>query len=409
MKKRPLRLGDLLVELGRVSPDDVESALDHQRQHGGFLGDALIRLGALTSEELRWSLANQHSIPFVHLRAENIDPGLAAYVPEPFARENLVLPVLHSGDSVTVVLSDPAHLERAEEVRRMTGAPAFEAALSSPERILELIDAVYGLPVGPALSLEEMIGEALRQGVTALGVSVRGRQATGWYRVAELVRRTLGPSWRAELEEIVRPWAPGCAKEEGRTTTWPATLQVDSGRHLIDCWALERGGELEWAAKLRGPVSYDLTAARIDSETRAAAMRALQDPGTILQFSHSGAASPDEHTAEGAMALLPNLLAARAVRSIHLTDRAIRTAPGVLSVLASGDLGRDIDAFAHFELDALTVAVDGLRASDLRALIAGPRIRILYVRGNAHPGAGPTVPIYLQEKNGLLWTRDGGT
>lgn len=408
MKKRPLRLGELLVELGRVSPGDVESALEHQRRHGGFLGDALIRLGALTSEELRWCLASQHSIPFVHLRAENIDPGLAAYVPEPFARENLVLPVLHSGDSVTVVLSDPAHLERAEEVRRMTGAPAFEAALSSPERILELIDAVYGLPVGPVLGLEEMIGEALHQGGSALGVSVRGRQATGWYRVAELVRRTLGPSWRRELEEIVRPWAPGCAKEEGATARWPATLEVDGARHLVDCWALERGGELEWAAKLAGPASYDPTAARIDPETRAAAMRALQEPGTILRFSHPRSASPDEHTAEGAMALLPNLLAGRAVRSIHLTDRTIRTAPGVLSVRASGDLARDVDALAHFELDALTVAVDGLRAPELRALAAGPRIRILYVRGDAPPDAGPSVPIHLRESDGLLWT-GGGT
>ena len=65
MSKRPIRLGEMLVQMGRVTADEVERALAHQHAHGGYMGDALVALGILTREELGWGLANQHDIPFV--------------------------------------------------------------------------------------------------------------------------------------------------------------------------------------------------------------------------------------------------------------------------------------------------------------------------------------------------------
>ena len=63
--ERPRILGRLLVEAGRLRPEDLERVLAEERRPGERLGETLARLGLVTPEEVAQALAVQVSLPFV--------------------------------------------------------------------------------------------------------------------------------------------------------------------------------------------------------------------------------------------------------------------------------------------------------------------------------------------------------
>lgn len=358
MTKRPIRLGEMLVQMGRVTADEVERALAHQREHGGYMGDALVALGILTRDELWWGLANQHDIPFVHLRPENIDHELAARVPAAWAAEHRMLPVLWDEGRVTVLMPEVTALERLEEVRLLTGATEVVPALTSPEAIAELIEAVHG----PAerVGVEALLAEALERGATAFGVSARPGRAVGWYRTGEVVCRVLAPEWRDELARLVAPAAgPGA---EGR---WDAVARIAGEVRLLECHALARGEATEWAAVPGQRLPADPARVQADPalvqrarEARRAgglAARVVCDPGA-------------ERAAEALLALLPARLLGESARALHLSDRPGGTPPGTLAVALAQPLARTAAGLDPFAPDAVTVRVDALGEGDVAAL-----------------------------------------
>lgn len=393
MTKRPIRLGEMLVEMGRVTPDEVERALAHQHEHGGYMGDALVALGILTREELWWGLANQHDIPFVHLRPENIDHELAARVPAAWAREHRVLPVLWDEGRVTVVMPDVAGLEKLEDVRRLTGASEVVPALSSPEAIAELIDAVHGLGAraaaaaergeadgpGAPIGVEAFLAEALERGATAFGVSARPGRAVGWYRAGVVVVRALAPGWRAELGRLVDPGA-----DPGGTGRWSATALVGGELRMLECHAVGSGESLEWAAVPGVGLAADSARVHADPALVQRARDAVRAGGMAARIECDPGAG---RAAEALLALLPARLLGDAVRAIHLSGRPGAAPPGTLALPLAGSLAATAAGLEPFFPDAVTVRVDALGDGDLAALRrVAPFVAVL--AGSA-PGQDP--------------------
>jgi hypothetical protein len=394
MSKRPVRLGEMLVEMGRVTADEVERALAHQHAHGGYMGDALVELGILTREELWWGLANQHDIPFVHLRPENIDHELAARVPAAWARQHRVLPVLWDEGRVTVVMPDVAGLEKLEDVRRLTGASAVVPALSSPEAIAELIDAVHG-PQGRAApaaedgeadgpgaetGLEGLMAEALERGAAAFGISARPGRAVGWYHHAgAVVVRALAPDWRAELHRLV---APGT--DPGATGRWSAAARVGGELRMLACHAVGSGESLEWAAVPGERLVADAARVHADPALVQRARDARRTGGLAARIHCDPGA---ERAAEALLALLPARLLGDAVRALHLADVPGAAPPGTLALAVSPPLADAVARLAPFFPDAVTVCVDALGDGDLAALRrVAPFVAVL---ARSAPGQDP--------------------
>ncbi|HEY0036085.1 MAG TPA: hypothetical protein VGB66_05320 [Longimicrobium sp.] len=377
INKRPIRLGELLVQLGRITPDDVARALEEQRKGGGLLGDALIRLGLITRDELRWTLADQHDIPFVRLRPEHIDHGLAARVPAAWAREHNVLPVLQDGDRVTVVIDDVGDLEQLDEVCRLTGAAHAEPALAAPEDIRALIDAVYGPAVQPAGSLLQLMADALAHGAGSLGISVRGASAIGWYRVVETVHRPLLAGWQVELGCALSPLVPTTA---GELHAWPATLAVDGAAWRVECHAAGHDGTMEWAARLVGPLPRELASVEADPAAVEAVRRAMANGPVLVAVQADGAPGMDEALSMSLPAL-PALLLGTQTRSIHLSDRSAAVPGGTLALPVDGPLAAAAEQLAVFSPQALTVDVDQLAPGDEAALRNAAPFSAVLVRG----------------------------
>lgn len=219
--RRNPNLGQLLREYGRVRDEDVERALEYQREHGGYFGEALVALGIITSEELEYTLAAQFDLPYVFPEADTIDLEAARMVTAEWALARLALPISRSGDTVTLCVDSPHRTRAAEELGRSTGLEVV-LALASPARIRQLIREVFHRPdVGdddrelrPAIRIAELLDRAMAEGASRIGVSVRGRAAVGWWEVrGTLNRRLLTAGWARGLDERVSP--PVARGEEG--------------------------------------------------------------------------------------------------------------------------------------------------------------------------------------------------
>ncbi len=209
------RLGEILVERGFVSPEQLREALRLQYQEGKRLGEILVEMGVLGSDELNWALSELLGIPYVEFREEMVDLDLARTLPEAVLRRHEAFPVLRVGDELTVILTDPTNQQAVVELEAVTGAKG-SIAIASRETILHLLDRAYppsaGRPPGvryaevgtgtlPAESDATGVAQvyalllgALREDATEIHVEPRAEEARVRYRVdGRLVERARLP------------------------------------------------------------------------------------------------------------------------------------------------------------------------------------------------------------------------
>lgn len=114
-----VRLAELLLKEQRITPAQLEAALDHQRQHGGKLGFNLIALGFVKDEEITSLLSKQYGVPSIALSAFAIDPVVLKLVPAEIARKYQVVPLSRAGATLTIAMIDPTDVFAMDDVRFM--------------------------------------------------------------------------------------------------------------------------------------------------------------------------------------------------------------------------------------------------------------------------------------------------
>lgn len=224
-------IGQILTSLGRISEDDVAQALEHQRDQGGYFGEALLACGFVSQEELEWGLASQFDLPYVYPDADSIDMEAASMVSPEWALAHLTLPIMKTEDSLTVVVESPIRTAAVEELHARTEL-RIDLALASAANIRDVIRQVYArgtaaeeddhpTPVG----LSEAFGEALDAASGRFGISTRGNRTWVWWDDSGTIRRRpLAGSWESEMEKFLDP-APA-THIDGETTRaqWDAQL-----------------------------------------------------------------------------------------------------------------------------------------------------------------------------------------
>jgi len=136
------RLGERLLARGLVTVDDLDAALERQRERGLRLGEMLVELGAISSTDLAEVLAEQFGVPFVNLVTSPPDPLLSTLVPEGFARRYRALPLARSGQRVVVAMADPTDIFAIDDLRFLAGCEIFPVQADN-EQLMAAIDRVY--------------------------------------------------------------------------------------------------------------------------------------------------------------------------------------------------------------------------------------------------------------------------
>ncbi len=119
------RIGDLLLKEGLVTQDQLNKALQEQRNNGTRVGYNLVKLGFVKETDLTRMLARQHRMPAVDLSKFQVDPRIAKLIPGDLALKHTVLPLKRDGRTLTVALSDPGHLGVLEDIKFITRLDIF--------------------------------------------------------------------------------------------------------------------------------------------------------------------------------------------------------------------------------------------------------------------------------------------
>ena len=116
-----LRIGELLVEGGLITPNQLQDALDYQRKKGGKTLENLITLEYLTEQGLHAFFSKQPGMTSIELSRFTIDSELLKLIPKELALDRLVLPIDQLGKLLTVAMACPLDTGTIEEVHKRTG------------------------------------------------------------------------------------------------------------------------------------------------------------------------------------------------------------------------------------------------------------------------------------------------
>jgi type IV pilus assembly protein PilB len=363
MAKRK-NIGQILMGFGRLSEPDMNRALEYQKENGGYFGEALLALDLVSREELEWSLASQFDLPYVFPDADSVDPDAVGLVTPEWALAHRVLPIMKTAESVTVIIDSPLKSEPVEELRRKTGLEV-ELALASPDRIRELIREVYARVGGTEEAPEahtptamgEFMGTALDRGAGLMGISVRGKKATGWYEVRGRVRRRLlASTWEEDLESLLDP--PPSEVGGRSPARWSARIAREGAQRAVEVRRLASASGAEYV---------------IRAEEEGAALRERFPPPhrgvleeiRLLVRSGSGrfavtGAPPD--SAREALPFLPTLLLDPGIRSVHLREEDAAEPEAVFSISVPAnphDRRKALRELRSFHFDAVTADLEG--------------------------------------------------
>ncbi|HCE3193892.1 GspE/PulE family protein [Vibrio parahaemolyticus] len=137
------RLGDLLVEEGIVSEDQIQQALSAQRSTGQKLGDALIDLGFITEKQMLEFLSQQLGLPLIDLGRAPVDADAVQILAEVHARRLRAMVVARNGDTLRVAMSDPADLFTQESLMNLLGEYNLEFIIASERQLISSFDRYY--------------------------------------------------------------------------------------------------------------------------------------------------------------------------------------------------------------------------------------------------------------------------
>lgn len=137
------RLGDLLVEEGIITEQQVEQALAAQKKTGSKLGSTLIELGFLTEQKMLSFLSQQLLIPLIDLNRAQVDIDAVPILPEVHARRLRALVMGRQGNVLRVVMSDPADLFAQESLLNQLADYQLEFAIAPEKQLVEAFDRYY--------------------------------------------------------------------------------------------------------------------------------------------------------------------------------------------------------------------------------------------------------------------------
>src|SRR5262245_493604 len=165
-----VRLGELLLREKRVTPAQLQEALNHQRQNGGRLGSSLVKLGILKDEDITSVLSRQYGVPAINLKEFDLDPGVVRLIPPETANKYNVIPVGKNGTTLTLAMTDPTNVFAMDDIKFRTGLH-IEPVVASDTAIREAITQYFGknAPTSSAAATSAKTADLVSRALEDLG------------------------------------------------------------------------------------------------------------------------------------------------------------------------------------------------------------------------------------------------
>src|SRR5690349_21242897 len=193
----PVRIGELLLKEKRITAEQLQAALNHQKANGGKLGYNLVQMGFVKDEEITALLSKQYGVPSINLAQFEIDPAVVQLIPGDTAKKYQIVPLSRSGATLTIAMTDPTNVFAMDDIKFMTGYNV-EPVVASETAVVEAIQKYYPTAGKSVLAVQA-------SGPSALDAASRGLE--------ELQASLDAPDDVEVLEELQEISAEALAKQ----------------------------------------------------------------------------------------------------------------------------------------------------------------------------------------------------
>lgn len=146
------KLGDILVDVGIITQDQLKQALEIQHKRGGKLGTILQELNFCSEEVLLAFLGRQCGVSYVSVSEYGkISPEVIRLVPESVVRHQTLIPLSCEDNILTIAMSDPLNVFATDDLKQITGCE-IKVVIASQQEISEAINTYYGKEPADAAS-----------------------------------------------------------------------------------------------------------------------------------------------------------------------------------------------------------------------------------------------------------------
>lgn len=139
-------IGDLLVDNGVITQEDLESVREEHAKTGESIVELLSKKGLANESQLQNTLELEYGVNFVGLcKTKNRpDDGAVNLLPEAFMRANLVVGISHIGDRLTLAMADPSDTSLIQDVQTQVPGVHVKPVVCVEDDLLEFLDEFFG-------------------------------------------------------------------------------------------------------------------------------------------------------------------------------------------------------------------------------------------------------------------------
>ncbi len=118
-----MQIGQLLLARGVVTAEQIEKALNEQKEkgHHKLLGELLVEMNYCSENQIASALAQGYGVPYAQVGPKICDPKALEILPREFLEEHIVLPLFKVYDVLTVAVSEPTNVFLMDEIERISG------------------------------------------------------------------------------------------------------------------------------------------------------------------------------------------------------------------------------------------------------------------------------------------------
>ena len=138
-----MRLGEILIQRKLISEEDLERALELQKERGDKIGKTLVDMGFIAMRDVLAALSEQLGVPLVSIEAPPVVSPETETLSPRFLRQFRCLPMSREDHTITLAMADPLDVETIAAVRHCTGLKV-STVLAPEQEIIDAIDKYYG-------------------------------------------------------------------------------------------------------------------------------------------------------------------------------------------------------------------------------------------------------------------------
>lgn len=136
------RIGDLLVNSGKITEEQLQTVLKKQKATGKRIGELLIEEKFLSQDDVIDILEIQNGIPRVYMEMTSVDKEAIQAVPESLANKYVLIPIKVQDNTIHVAMADPLNMFALDDVKIASGYEV-EPLLATKDEIVKAIDKYY--------------------------------------------------------------------------------------------------------------------------------------------------------------------------------------------------------------------------------------------------------------------------